>query len=272
MRSRRVTIFKSDGQRTQDWVACEEPLEVLVRQRADAGYVSLTITMRTPGDDFDLVRGFLLSEGVIERPEDLDRMDHAGDLSPNTGMHNQVAVDLAPGHGLKLERLTRHFMATSSCGICGRATLDALEEIGCQPLSDSGFEIKARALLGLPARLAAGQVGFEETGGQHGAAAFTCEGEVSEIAEDIGRHNALDKLLGRLLVRQPNPPVGILVSSRASFELVQKAIRISSPVLASVGAPSSLAIEAAQHFGVTLVGFLRDNRFNIYSHPGRIVR
>lgn len=270
MQSRRVTISKSNGQQAADWVACEEPLEILVKTADGDAYDSLSLTMRTPGDDLDLVRGFLFSEGVIDRDADVAELRHAGELSPNTGLQNQVAVDLRKGKSVAVERLARHFMATSSCGICGRASLDALEAIGCSPVQGTGFEVASEMLLSLPTRLAKDQRGFEETGGLHGAAMFDLDGQVSDVCEDIGRHNALDKLVGKLIPRLPTAPPGILVSSRTSFELVQKVIRVGSPMLVSVGAASSLAIEAADRFGVTLVGFLRDNRFNVYTHPHRV--
>ena len=270
MQSRRVSISRPNGQQATDWVACEEPLEILVKSAGVDAYDSLSLTMRTPGDDLDLVRGFLFSEGVIDQEADVADLRYAGELSPNTGLQNQVAVDLREGKSVAVERLARHFMATSSCGICGRASLDSLEALGCSPVQGTDFKVAAELLLTLPARLAADQRGFEETGGLHGAAIFDQHGQVSDVCEDIGRHNALDKLVGKLIPRLPMAPRGILVSSRTSFELVQKVIRIGSPMLVSVGAASSLAIDAADRFGVTLVGFLRDNRFNVYTHPHRV--
>lgn len=271
MQSRRVTIVKSNGQEAVDWVACEEPLEIKVKKGGSDTYDSLSVTMRTPGDDFNLVRGFLFSEGVIDRGSDLAQIRHGGDLSPNTGMQNQVEIELRPGKTVAVDRLARHFMSTSSCGICGRASLDALDEIGCRPVRGTAFRIKSEQLLKLPSRLTAGQHGFEETGGLHAAAVFDTSGLVSEVCEDIGRHNALDKLIGRLIQQTAALSSGVMVSSRTSFELVQKVIRIGGPVLVSVGAASSLAIEAADRYGVTLVGFLRGSRFNVYTHPHRIV-
>ena len=253
-RSREVEVerIRADLRETvQDRVAIEEPLEIRLGFDAGGGREtsSVSITMRTPGEDADLATGFLFGEGILRNPGDV------AFVKPCRG-DNTVRVELEDGVQVDLERLTRHFYTSSSCGVCGKASVDALRVQGCLPPADA-FRLQAT---------------FEETGGLHAAAAFDSDGRLVVVREDVGRHNAVDKVVGALLGdgRLPAGDVGLLVSGRASFELVQKTVVAGMPMLAAVGAPSSLAVELAQEFNVTLVGFLRGKGFNIYAGKERI--
>ena len=268
-RSHPVSVARVRGhlrETADDRVATEEPLEIRVGHLHGAGRRtdSVSITMRTPGEDEDLAVGFLFTEGIIRSPADV------AIVKPCSG-DNTVRVELDDSVTLDLERLTRHFYATSSCGVCGKASLDALYAQGTRPV-DSTMRIARDVLVGLPHSLRQAQATFAATGGLHAAAAFTAGGELVIVREDVGRHNAVDKVIGALLreARLPAADLGLLVSGRASFELMQKAAVAGMPVLAAVGAPSSLAVELAREFNVTLAGFLRGASFNVYAGEERI--
>jgi FdhD protein len=250
-----------------DWVAVEEPLEIRLAWRAADGTEAAavaSITMRTPGQDRELAAGFLFTEGLLRDPADLAALE-AVDA-------NVVLATLAPGRVPDLQGLARHTLTGSACGVCGKTSLEALRLEAAFPVPAEGFRIATDRLAGLPAALAPRQPGFRDTGGVHAAALFREDGEVLEVREDVGRHNALDKLVGAAFLagRLPWHGAGLLVSGRASFEILQKARMAGCPLVAAVGAPSSLAVELAWESGITLVGFLRDGRFNIYTVPGRI--
>ena len=268
-------ISGASQQPHDDLVAIEEPLEIRLGhatsgKREDS---SISITMRTPGSDAELAIGFLYTEAIIKSAADIALVKHCGPPAPDTGSHNVIRVELEPGVDVDLERLQRHFYTTSSCGVCGKTSLDALRTCGAadQPLTTTRFS-KA-VLTALPDRLRAAQKTFAATGGLHAAAAFDTAGNLVACHEDIGRHNAVDKVIGELLSRGllPATGLGLIVSGRASFELLQKAVMAGMPVLAAVSAPSSLAVDLAREFNVTLVGFLRGDTFNIYSAKERIV-
>jgi len=258
-------VIRWDGRRAtpgDDELAAEEPLEIRVRGRA------ISVTMRTPGHDAELAAGFLLTEGVIRSAADIEHTEHCAANEPG----NILNIRLAPLVHVDFERLTRHVFASSSCGLCGKATIEALRSGGvCKPIV-SEATITAAALSSLPARLREAQDAFARTGGLHAAGLFDTRGEPIVIREDIGRHNAVDKVIGRSLLndRLPLSDTALLVSGRASFEIMQKACAAGIPIVAAVSAPSSLAAEFAEEMGQTLVGFLRDGRMNIYSHPRRI--
>ena len=256
--------------RNEDVLAVEEPLEIRVAWEGHEKNIS--VTMRTPGDDDDLAAGFLFTEGLIRSAEDIESIRHWG--SPNViRVSLRVPIDSS--------KLDRHFYTTSSCGVCGKTSIDAVRVLSGAP-RPSAAQISKEVIHRLPKLLEQHQSAFRATGGLHGAAVFTSAGELLGLREDIGRHNAVDKVIGSLFrggsmsAGQPPsavwtaegrcpPPEILMVSSRASFELVQKAIVAGIPVLASVGAPSTLAVELAREFGVTLLGFVRDSRFNIYA-------
>ncbi len=268
-------VLAVDGNETlerADVVAAEQPLEIRVvaeiggrRQRH-----SVAVTMRTPGNDFELAAGFLWGEGLLRHPEDVWRIDWC-DASSSQDPNNVVAVSLSPGVDFDAERLSRHVFTSSSCGICGRASLEAVR-ISCPRAPIGTFQLQPQQLVRVPSTLREAQPVFSETGGLHAAGLFDGTGRLLALREDVGRHNAVDKVVGSLLLeeRLPGSDRVLLVSGRASFELVQKAALAGIPVLAAVGAPSSLAVELAVEMGMTLVGFLRDERFNVYSGADRI--
>ena len=228
--------------------------------------------MRTPGQDEDLAVGFLFTEGIIHARSDVEGVVPRGQPAPN-GLINVVRVELAAGVKVDFKRLERHFYTTSSCGICGKASIDAVAVQGQYDVAAMNMQIRGDALASLPEALKARQAIFEQTGGLHASGLFDAAGRIVAVREDVGRHNALDKLIGSALTadRLPLAEHGIVVSGRASFELMQKAKMAGCPLVAAVGAPSSLAVELAAEFGMTLVGFLKADRFNVYSRPDRIL-
>jgi FdhD protein len=275
----RVTGFTS--RTAEETLAVEEPLEIQLGYGTAEGRAvkSISVTMRTPGYDFELAAGFLMTEGVVRDVNDIERIAYAGTgnideaAESNTGRtvlpyqpwKNIVRVELATGVTVSLANLQRNFYTTSSCGICGKASLLALQSV-CPPRRINRFSISAETLYTLPGRLRAAQSVFDRTGGLHGAGLFQADGELLALREDVGRHNAVDKLLGAefLADRTPLRDSLLLLSGRASFELLQKALMGGVAMVASVGAPSSLAVRVAKEFDITLVGFLRDQNSNVY--------
>ena len=252
--------------RRHDLVAVEGPLQLrLVFGAAEArAELDLAVTMRTPGDDVDLALGFLHGEGLIGSAAQVETVDAADDI---------VTVTLDPGVAFDPASLTRNTYATSSCGVCGKASVEAVRvRIPTRYATDS-FTVGPTTLAGLPAALRDQQSAFALTGGVHASAAFTADGAIERVAEDVGRHNALDKLIGAYLQAGELPLAerGLLFSGRASFELIQKAAMAGCPFVAAIGPPSSLAVELALEQRLTLVGFLREARFNIYTLPHRVV-
>jgi FdhD protein len=248
-----------------DTIAAEEPLEVRVDKRP------LAVTMRTPGHDLDLALGFLFTEGVIRSPEDVRTAQLcAGNQEPNT--YNVVEVSLTPGVPAPVTDPSRNFYTTSSCGVCGKASIDAVRTRSAYPVAADPVQVSATTLTGLPGALRRAQRTFESTGGLHAAGLFTVEGELVAVREDVGRHNAVDKVVGWALRDRRLPLSGhvLLVSGRASFELTQKASMAGIPILAAVSAPSTLAVELADEVGLTVVGFLRGTTMNVYTRPDRI--
>jgi FdhD protein len=250
--------------RIPDDLAVEEPLQI----RIDGAPV--TITMRTPGDDFELAAGFLYAEGIVDRRSDISRISY-GRAADGCATGNVVEVLLRPERLVDIGALQRHFVAASSCGVCGRTSIDGLRARGT-PIPNTAFRITPDLLTHLPAVLRAAQRVFGRTGGLHAAGLFEADGTLVAAREDIGRHNAVDKVIGDALLHE-RLPLGdsvLLVSGRGGFEIVQKALVAGVPVLASVSAPSSLAVQMARDGGLTLVGFLRHHRFVVYSHADRI--
>ncbi len=257
-----------------DALAVEEPLELrlLWGPAEDRRDTALSITMRTPGSDLELAVGFLVGEGIVQAREDVASVRHDGRAVRPDGTSNVVRVALAANVGVDVARLERHFYTTSSCGVCGKTSIETLRTTRHPILREGSPILSARVLYALPGVLRARQETFEVTGGLHAAALFDPTGELLAIREDVGRHNAVDKVVGALALTCALPAIArvLLVSGRASFELVQKARMAGVPVLAAVGAPSSLAVDLAREGGMTLVGFLRDDRFNVYSGHDRI--
>lgn len=268
------TAISAGLARVDDQVAVEEPLEIRLGYKSASGRTatSLSITMRTPGNDAELAVGFLYSESIVTRASDIQHIEHCGPAAPDTGNHNIVRVDLASHVAVDLGRLQRHFYTTSSCGVCGKSSLEALRITGAARLPGGTVAFAKDVLTKMPDALRERQQAFDQTGGLHAAAAFDSRGEILVVHEDVGRHNAVDKVIGTLLMqnRLPADKLGLIVSGRASFELMQKALVAGMPLLAAVGAPSSLAVQLANEFNVSLVGFLRGETFNIYSAGDRI--
>ncbi|MEU7636000.1 formate dehydrogenase accessory sulfurtransferase FdhD [Streptomyces sp. NPDC039016] len=253
-----------------DTLVAEEPLEIRLNGKP------LAITMRTPGDDFALAAGFLVSEGVLARADELATIVYcAGATADGANTYNVVDVRLAEGVAVPDLTLERNFYTTSSCGLCGKASLDAVRTTARWALDtapEPALRIDPETLAALPDRLRSAQQVFDRTGGLHAAALFTADGELLDVREDVGRHNAVDKIVGRALQdgRLPLSSCVLMVSGRASFELAQKAVMAGIPVLAAVSAPSSLAVDLATETGLTLVGFLRGRSMNVYAGAHRL--
>jgi FdhD protein len=251
-----------------DTVAAEEPLEIRLSG------TPLAVTMRTPGDDFDLVHGFLATEGVIASAADVLALRYCDSVDADgRNTYNVVDVDLAPGVEPPDTALDRNFLTSSSCGVCGKASIDAIRTRTRHDVAADAVRLPLATLLALPDRLRAAQQVFDKTGGLHAAGLFTADGDLVALREDVGRHNAVDKVVGDALRAGRLPLTGhvLMVSGRASFELTQKAAIAGIPVLAAVSAPSSLAVELAADAGITLVGFLRGDGCNVYTRTDRLL-
>ena len=267
--SRYRVLTMDDGVATArpDTLATEEPLEIRVAGRP------LTVTMRTPGDDFDLARGFLVSEGVVAAPSDIAAIRYCAGATANGGnTYNVLDVLLAHGVPLPDPSVERNFYTTSSCGVCGKASLEAVRTNTRWPVNHDPLRLTAPTITSLPEKLRAAQRVFDRTGGLHAAALFDASGYLWCVREDVGRHNAVDKVIGWALDagRVPLSGTTLMASGRASFELVQKAVMAGIPALAAVSAPSSLAVDLAREMGLTLIGFLRGSSMNVYSAAHRL--
>lgn len=267
-------IQKGVRANANDLLAVEEPLEIRLNYFSKGDYreKSLAVTMRTPGNDFELALGFLLTEGIVRTPDEVDYIRYCESDVPEEALGNIVRVRLKASIEPELEKLERNFYMSSSCGVCGKASIDSIKSQSC-PVLPTGKPIFGLDLIhSLPGILRKAQAVFEHTGGLHACAAFNSKGELMLLREDVGRHNAMDKLVGASSGKEgfKSEECLVLVSGRASFELVQKAVMGSFPLMAAVGAPSSLAVKSADELGMTLIGFLRDNRYNIYTHKERI--
>lgn len=268
-------ITSTARQTVTDRLAVEEPLAIRLGYNTPSGRTvqNVAITMRTPGHDVELAVGFLFNEGIVSSVDTIASLLHHDPENPHTEQPNTVTVMLKPSVSVDRTRLERHFYTTSSCGVCGKASLEALALTRCPQLPTDAPLVHADVLNALPETLRKTQAVFEQTGGLHAAALFDTAGTLIRAREDVGRHNALDKLIGSLVLerRLPLHDNILLVSGRTSFELTQKALMAEIPILAAVGAPSSLAVDLAQAHGMTLIGFLRSTRMNIYGHAYRIL-
>jgi FdhD protein len=265
-RTKIIEIRHGKRRRRSDRLAGEEPMEIRVGGAGEEP-APVAVTMRTPGNDFELAVGFLFTEGLLD-PASLTKVSYCDSLDADQN-YNVVTVRTATP--FDAEALKRNFYTTSSCGICGKASLDDVE-VRCAPLG-GGPEVTLDVVAGLPETLRSSQRVFDATGGLHAAALFGSDGTLVAMREDVGRHNAVDKVIGRALLAGA-PDFGrqlMMVSGRASFEIVQKAAVGGVPVLCAVSAPSSLAVSAADRLGLTLIGFLRDSGCNVYTHPERII-
>ena len=255
-----------------DMLAVEEPLEIRIgfRENGKQIHKAVSITMRTPGNDFELAAGFLFTEGILESEGKIVSIKHCGKFPNN---QNTVRIDLTAETEIDFKKLERNFYTTSSCGVCGKSSLEALA-VNAKPIEKKDIpKVSADVIHGLPERLLQKQTVFGETGGLHAAALFDTQGNLLDLREDVGRHNAVDKLIGARFLAKGLPLSDkiLFLSGRAGFELIQKAVSAQIPIIAAVGAPSSLAVEAAKEFQVTLLGFVRDARFNIYTGKERVL-
>lgn len=265
-----VAVSEGRATRRTDRVVTEEPMEVRLSDGTQSQTVA--VTMRTPGNDFELAAGFLFSEGLLRDPGEIETISYCRDDDlPAEQLYNIVIVETrAPLPDTS--RLERHFQISSSCGVCGKASIETIEVMGCERVGE-GPQLTSEELLSVPAKMRSAQGLFDTTGGLHAAALFSPDDKQPLVREDVGRHNAVDKLVGRAFLDGRTPLDGTLmmVSGRSSFEIVQKAVVAGIPVVCSVSAPSSLAVAVADRFGVTLVGFLRDDRFNVYAGSERVI-
>jgi FdhD protein len=267
-------VSGAEIQSVPDYLALEEPLEIQVAHGLEGArqWKTMAITMRTPGHDRELAAGFLVGEGLLRSLDQIEAVHTRGARHGEEGWQHSVRVTLRPGVSLDLARLERNFYTTSSCGVCGKTSLEALEMSNFPPLPAVDWQIDGATVCALPARLREAQAIFEQTGGLHAAGLFTPEGRVVVVREDVGRHNAVDKVIGTqfLAGRGPMSDCLLVVSGRVSFELMQKALASGIPMLVAVGAPSSLSVEIAEKFGATLIGFTKPNGFNIYTGEERV--
>lgn len=268
----RVDIERYDAGSSRirrDVVSVEEPMEIRLTV-PDHGEHQVAVTMRTPGDDFELAAGFLYSEGLIGRREDIVDLRYCVNVDPQE--YNVVTVQLRDGAAFDPASLTRNFYTSSSCGVCGKASLEAVEVKGCAPLPVGDLHFSPDVIRSLPDQLRERQAVFERTGGLHAAGLFAGDGTPGSIREDVGRHNAVDKIVGEAFLAGEFPLADrvLTVSGRSSFEIMQKALAAGIPAVVAVGAPSSLAVDLARQFNMTLVGFTKPDGFNVYTGGFRI--
>jgi len=267
-------VSKGHSHTNQDLLAVEEPLEIRLNygKNNSRKQKSISVTMRTPGNDFELALGFLFGEGIIQQEQEIKDIRYCTEIKDPSEENNILIIYLDQDVTPDLTSAERNFYTHSSCGVCGKTSIEHLNQLGCQSLPNDGLVVSADTLKELPGKIRAKQVVFAHTGGLHAAGLFNEQGELGPLREDIGRHNALDKLIGTKFLESKLPlnKSICLVSGRAGFELVQKSIAAGIPIMAAVGAPSSLACQLAQEYNLTLVGFLRETSFNIYSGAHRI--
>lgn len=265
--------IQGQSEQLNDRLAIEEPLEIRLEYGPENLRIqkNISITMRTPGHDKDLTRGFLFTEGIVQNVDQIVSIDPVIRPFLQTPDPNVILAKAAYEAELELSKLERHFYTTSSCGVCGKSSIEAIRTVQDRHISEEKMLVDAAWITHLPDLLRKSQEVFDRTGGLHASALFEVGGSLTLLREDVGRHNALDKLIGAALKQglALNQCV-LLLSGRASFELIQKAAMAGIPLVAAVGAPSSLAVDLATEFGITLVGFLKSERFNVYSHPERI--
>jgi len=258
-----------------DSISIEEPLEIILKYKNKDTWIEKTIsvTMRTPGDDEDLVRGFLFNERVIDKINHIEKIESVGKPTEQYGLKNKITVTINNSENIDIDKIKRNFLTNSSCGVCGKSSLDTLEIIKKDKILKSNPKISKKILMESPKKLRENQTEFSKTGGIHASGLFSEQGDIIAIKEDVGRHNALDKLIGYVLNRDllDTKSQFLACSGRLNFDLVQKALIANIGVLIGVGAPTSLAIDLANKFDMTLVGFVKDDSFNIYSNKERVI-
>ena len=272
----KVFKFKSENlDNFNDHISIEEPVEIIIRYKDKEIWVEKTIsvTMRTPGDDEDLVRGFLFNEKIIEKIDYIEKIELTGKPTEQYGLKNKIIVTINNSDNIDVDKIKRNFLTNSSCGVCGKSSLDALEIIKKDKILKSNPKISKEVLMSSPKKLRQNQSEFSKTGGIHASGLFSAQGDIVAIKEDVGRHNALDKLIGYSLKENllDNTSQFLACSGRLNFDLVQKALMANIGILIGVGAPTSLAIDLANKFDMTLVGFVKEDSFNIYSNKDRII-
>jgi FdhD protein len=272
----KVLKFKSKNLReVDDQVSIEEPLEIIIKYKEKENWIenTISITMRTPGDDEDLVRGFLFNERVIEKIDYIESIELAGEPVGKYKLKNKAVVTINNSENIDIDKIKRNFLTNSSCGVCGKTSLDSLEIIKKDKIVKSIPKIQHKIIMKSPNILRQNQSEFSKTGGIHASGLFKYNGDVVAVKEDVGRHNALDKLVGFVLKKKllDNSSQFLTCSGRLNFDLVQKALMANIGVLIGVGAPTSLAIDLAYKFDMTLIGFVKEDSFNIYSNKDRII-
>ena len=272
----KVLKFKSKNLReVDDQISIEEPLEIIIKYKEKENWIenTISITMRTPGDDEDLVRGFLFNERVIEKIDYIENIELAGEPVGKYKLKNKAVVTINNSENIDIDKIKRNFLTNSSCGVCGKTSLDSLEIIKKDKIVKSFPKIKYETIMKSPNMLRQNQSEFSKTGGIHASGLFKFSGDIIAVKEDVGRHNALDKLIGFVLKKEllDNSSQFLTCSGRLNFDLVQKALMANIGVLIGVGAPTSLAIDLANKFDMTLIGFVKEDSFNIYSNKERII-
>ena len=277
--SSKFTVFKYKSNKLNDFedhISIEEPLEIILKYKdKNESWIekTISITMRTPGDDKDLVRGFLFNEKVIDKLDYIEKIESVGETSEQYGLQNKIIVTINNSENIDIDKIKRNFLTNSSCGVCGKSSLDVLDIIKKDKIFKFEPKIPKEVLMKSPNNLRQNQSEFSKTGGIHASGLFSAQGDIVAIKEDVGRHNALDKLIGYALSKKllDNKCQFLTCSGRLNFDLVQKALMANIGILIGVGAPTSLAIDLANKFDMTLVGFVKEDSFNIYSNKERII-
>ena len=277
--SSKFTVFKYKSNKLNDFedhISIEEPLEIILKYKdKNESWIekTISITMRTPGDDEDLVRGFLFNEKVIDKLDYIEKIESVGETSEQYGLQNKIIVTINNSENIDIDKIKRNFLTNSSCGVCGKSSLDVLDIIKKDKIFKFEPKIPKEVLMKSPKNLRQNQSEFSKTGGIHASGLFSAQGDIVAIKEDVGRHNALDKLIGYALSKKllDNKSQFLTCSGRLNFDLVQKALMANIGILIGVGAPTSLAIDLANKFDMTLVGFVKEDSFNIYSNKERII-
>ena len=277
--SSKFTVFKYKSNKLNDFedhISIEEPLEIILKYKdKNESWIekTISITMRTPGDDEDLVRGFLFNEKVIDKLDYIEKIESVGETSEQYGLQNKIIVTINNSENIDIDKIKRNFLTNSSCGVCGKSSLDVLDIIKKDKIVKFEPKIPKEVLMKSPKNLRQNQSEFSKTGGIHASGLFSAQGDIVAIKEDVGRHNALDKLIGYALSKKllDNKCQFLTCSGRLNFDLVQKALMANIGILIGVGAPTSLAIDLANKFDMTLVGFVKEDSFNIYSNKERII-
>ena len=270
-----VKFRENKFENVDDFISIEEPLEISIRYKEHDKWIknSLSITMRTPGHDEDLVRGFLFNEQIIQSLNDIETIESFGEKVGQYNIQNKILVTLNNSKNVNISKIKRDFLTNSSCGVCGKSSLDALEILKKEKTSKSNPKLSKEVLINSPSMLRENQSEFAKTGGIHASGLFSSNGNLISLREDVGRHNALDKLIGNSLISknlQPNDQF-ITCSGRLNFELVQKVLMTNIGLMIGVGAPTSLAIDLANKFDMTLVGFVKEDSFNIYTNNQKVI-